>query len=164
MNNNLKIFALGGLHEVGKNCYVLEKDQDIIIVDCGIKFLNGSNLADGTIPNFSYLLTNKKKIKGLFITHGHEDHIGGIPYLLPLIPAFPVYGSEFSASLIKQKLREEEKKRVEIFRDDEPIRIGSEFRVSFFRVTHSIPGSFGVVIEVIRDNTRIVITGDFKFD
>ena len=62
MSGNLKVFALGGLHEVGKNCYVLEKNEDIIIVDCGIKFLNGSNLADGTIPNFSYLLENQKKI------------------------------------------------------------------------------------------------------
>ncbi|CAG8751962.1 11146_t:CDS:2, partial [Ambispora leptoticha] len=76
---------------VGKNCYVLEKNEDIIIVDCGIKFLNGSNLADGTVPNFSYLLANQKRIKGLFISHGHEDHIGGIPYLLQLIPNIPIY-------------------------------------------------------------------------
>src|SRR3954471_24373284 len=151
MNNNLKIFALGGLHEVGKNCYVLEKNNDLIIVDCGIKFLNGSNLADGTIPNFTYLVENKERIKGLFVTHGHEDHIGGIPYLLQLIPNIPVYSSKFSASLIKQKLREELKKKVEIFNDDETKRIGGEFRVSFFQVTHSIPGSFGLVIEVIKD-------------
>ena len=163
MTINLKIFALGGLHEVGKNCYVLEKNDDIIIVDCGIKFLNGSNLADGTVPNFSYLLANKKKIKGLFITHGHEDHIGGIPYLLQLIPNIPIYGSEFSASLIKQKLRGEGKEKVTIFHDDTAIRVG-EFRVSFFRVTHSIPGSFGLIVEVVKNNARIVITGDFKFD
>src|SRR3954467_6799941 len=141
MSNNLKVFALGGLHEVGKNCYVLEKNDDLIIVDCGIKFLNGSNLADGTIPNFSYLLENKKRIKALFVTHGHEDHIGGIPYLLQLIPNIPIYGSKFSASLIKQKIRGEEKNNVMIFRDDEVISIG-EFQISFFRVTHSIPGSF----------------------
>jgi len=163
MNSNLKIFALGGLHEVGKNCYVLEKNDDIIIVDCGIKFLNGSNLADGTIPNFSYLLENRKKIKGLFITHGHEDHIGGIPYLLPLIPNIPIYGSEFSISLLKQKLRGEEKEKTTIFHDDTVVRTG-EFRVSFFRVTHSIPGAFGLMVEATRDNVRIVITGDFKFD
>ncbi|WNE40926.1 MAG: Ribonuclease J1 [Mycoplasmataceae bacterium] len=163
MKSNLKIFALGGLHEVGKNCYVLEKNDDIIIVDCGIKFLNGSNLADGTIPNFSYLLENKNRIKGLFITHGHEDHIGGIPYLLQLIPNIPIYGSEFSISLLKQKLRGESKEKTTIFRDDSVIRTG-EFRVNFFRVTHSIPGSFGLIIEVIEDDTRIAITGDFKFD
>src|SRR3954469_8001132 len=160
MPNNLKIFALGGLHEVGKNCFILEKNEDIIIVDCGIKFLNGSNLADGTIPNFSYLLANREKIKGLFITHGHEDHIGGIPYLLQLIPNIPVYGSNFSASLVKKKLRQEEKEKVKIFRKDEAIRVG-EFRVSFFQVTHSIPGSFGLIVEVIKDDTKIVITGDF---
>src|SRR6185436_8787259 len=118
MNSNLKIFALGGLHEVGKNCYVLEKNDDIIIVDCDIKFLNGSNLADGTIPNFSYLLENRKKIKGLFITHGHEDHIGGIPSLLKLISTIPIYGSEFSISLLKEKLpklTEEQEKSITIF-------------------------------------------------
>ncbi|CAG8539797.1 13557_t:CDS:2, partial [Ambispora gerdemannii] len=130
-------------NHVGKNCYVLEKNEDIIIVDCGIKFLNGSNLADGTIPNFSYLLEKRKKIKGLFITHGHEDHIGGIPYLLQLIPDIPLYGSEFSISLLKQKLRGESKERATIFQDESIIRT-AEFRVSFFRVTHSIPGSFEI--------------------
>ncbi|WNE40510.1 MAG: Ribonuclease J1 [Mycoplasmataceae bacterium] len=163
MKSNLKIFALGGLHEVGKNCYVLEKNNDIIIIDCGIKFLNGSNLADGTIPNFSYLLENRNRIKGLFITHGHEDHIGGIPYLLQLIPNIPIYGSEFSISLLKQKLRGESKDKTIIFRDDTVIRT-EEFRVNFFRVTHSIPGSFGLIIEAIENDARIVITGDFKFD
>src|SRR4051812_30087310 len=163
MSSNLKIFALGGLHEVGKNCYILEKNDDIIIVDCGIKFLNNSNLADGIIPNFSYLFEKRKKIKGLFITHGHEDHIGGIPYLLQLIPSIPIYGSEFSISLLKQKLRGEEKEKTTIFNDDTVVRTG-EFRVSFFRVTHSIPGSFGIMVEATRDNVKIVITGDFKFD
>ncbi|CAJ0841886.1 10666_t:CDS:2 [Entrophospora sp. SA101] len=132
---------------VGKNCYVLEKNNDLIIVDCGIKFLNGSNLADGTIPNFSYLVENRKKIKGLFITHGHEDHIGGISYLLQLIPTIPVYGSEFSISLLKQKLRGESKEKTTIFQDDTVINTG-EFRLKFFRVTHSIPGSFGIIIEI----------------
>src|SRR3954451_11433193 len=162
MSSNLKIFALGGLHEVGKNCYVLEKNDDIIIVDCGIKFLNGSNLADGTIPNFTYLLENRKKIKGLFITHGHEDHIGGIPYLLQLIPNIPIYGSAFSISLLRGKLRTEFHEQTKNF-PDEPVTT-KEFQVSFFQVTHSIPGSFGLIIEVLKDNSRLVITGDFKFD
>src|SRR3954453_9874647 len=151
LSSNLKIFALGGLHEVGKNCYVLEKNEDIIIVDCGVKFLNGSNLADGTVPNFSYLLANREKIKGLFITHGHEDHIGGIAYLLQLIPNIPIYGSEFSVSLLKSKLRGEEKEKANIFHEDEVIETG-EFRVGFFRVTHSIPGSFGLIVEVLRED------------
>src|SRR5436305_12536810 len=110
MNTNLKVFALGGLHEVGKNCYILEKNEDIIIVDCGVKFINNNSLADRAIPDLSYLYENRQKIKGLFITHGHEDHIGGIPYLLQLIPSIPVYGSEFSISLLKQKIKGEENK------------------------------------------------------
>src|SRR4051812_44830476 len=164
MNNNLKVFALGGLHEVGKNCYVLEKNEDIIIVDCGVKYVNNNSLADGIIPDLSYLYENRQRIKGLFITHGHEDHIGGIPYLLQLIPTMPIYGSEFSISLLNQKLKgDENKEKTTIFRDDTTIRTG-EFRVNFFRVTHSIPGSFGLIVEVLQDNVRIVITGDFKFD
>src|SRR6185369_14695371 len=118
MSNNLKVFALGGLHEVGKNCYVLENNEDLIIVDCGVKFLNNNNLADGTIPNFSYLLEKRNKIKGLFITRAHEDHIGGIPYLLQLIPTIPLYGSEFSISLLKQKLGSKEKHKTTIFHDE----------------------------------------------
>jgi ribonuclease J len=104
MSNNLKIFALGGLHEVGKNCYVLEKNEELIIVDCGVKFLHNSNLANSAIPDFTYLHQNREKVKALFITHGHEDHIGGIPYLLQLFPTLPIYGSNFSISLLKGKL------------------------------------------------------------
>ena len=162
MPSNLKVFALGGLHEIGKNCYVLEKNDDLIIIDCGIKFLNDSNLADGIIPSFSYLLENQKKIKGLFITHGHEDHIGGIPHLLQLIPSIPVYGSKFSVFHLKGKLKNKFHEKIKGF-PDEPV-VTREFRVSFFQVTHSIPGSFGLIVEVLADNTRLVITGDFKFD
>lgn len=161
--NNLKIFALGGLEEVGKNCYCLEKNDDLIIVDCGVKFLNNNNLASGAIPNFAYLQENRRKIKGLFITHGHEDHIGGIPYLLQIIPQIPIYGSEFSLALLQQKLNNRIQSKTIIFSDDTIIRTG-EFRISFFRVTHSIPGSFGLIVEVLADKTRLVITGDFKFD
>jgi ribonuclease J len=161
--NNLKIFALGGLCEVGKNCYVFEKDEDIIIVDCGVKFLNGSNLADGTIPNFEYLFENRRKIKGLFVTHGHEDHIGGIPYLLEIMPNIPVYGSEFSISLLKQKLKNGLEEKMFIFRDETVIET-REFSVRFFRVTHSIPGSFGLIITSKERGNNIIITGDFKFD
>ncbi|KLL02502.1 MAG: metallo-beta-lactamase family protein [Mycoplasmataceae bacterium RC_NB112A] len=163
MSSSLKIFALGGLHEVGKNCYVLEKNNEIIIVDCGIKFLSDSNLASSAIPDFTYLYQNREKIKALFITHGHEDHIGGIPYLLQIIPTLPIYGSAFSVSLLKNKLGKGEKEKIVIFQDETVVRTG-ELRVSFFRVTHSIPGSFGLIIETLEDNHRIVITGDFKFD
>src|SRR3954453_12802892 len=163
MSNNLKIFALGGLHEVGKNCYVLEKNNELIIVDCGVKFLNNSNLSSSAIPEFTYLRQNREKVKALFITHGHEDHIGAIPYLLQLFPTLPIYGSTFSISLLKNKLGSGDKEKITIFKDETIIRTG-EFRVSFFRVTHSIPGSFGLIIEVLAEKKRIVITGDFKFD
>ncbi|CAG8452930.1 10872_t:CDS:2 [Racocetra fulgida] len=161
--SNLKIFALGGLHEVGKNCYCIEKSEDLIIVDYGVLFINNNNLADGAIPDFTYLQENSQKIKGLFITHAHEDHIGGIPYLLQFLPPIPIYGSEFSISYLKQKLGVRNKNRLIIFSDDTIIRT-NEFRISFFRVTHSIPGSFGLIVEVIADQSRLVLTGDFKFD
>jgi ribonuclease J len=164
MSKSLKIFALGGLHEVGKNCYVLEKNEDLIIVDCGIKFLNnGYNLANGMIPNFAYLKNNKKRIKGLFITHGHEDHIGGIPYLLEEIGYdFPIHGPAFALALLKEKLGNKanllEKKTVVFSK----VVSTTEFRIDFFRVTHSIPDSFGLIVETAC--SRIVLTGDFKFD
>jgi ribonuclease J len=164
MNKNLKIFALGGLHEVGKNCYVIEKNEDLIIIDCGIKFLNnGYNLANGIIPNFAYLKSNKERIKGLFITHGHEDHIGGISYLLEEVGYhFPVWGPAFALALLKEKLGNKESLlKGSIFADDTVVQT-AEFRVSFFRVTHSIPDSFGLIVETV--HSRIVLTGDFKFD
>ncbi|CAJ0842824.1 4717_t:CDS:2, partial [Entrophospora sp. SA101] len=157
-SGHLKILALGGLHEVGKNCYVIEKKEDLIIIDCGIKFLNnGYNLANGIIPNFAYLKSNKERIKGLFITHGHEDHIGGIPYLLEEIGYdFPVYGSAFALALLKGKLGNKENLLKGVIFSDETVVRTAEFRVSFFRVTHSIPGSFGLVVETSR--SRIVLT------
>jgi ribonuclease J len=153
---NLKIFALGGLNEVGKNCYVIEKNEDLIIIDCGIKFLNDShNLASGTIPNFVYLKENRKRIKGLFITHGHEDHIGGIPFLLEEIGYdFPLYGSAFALALLKVKLGSKESLVKSTIFSDKPIDV-AEFRVSVFQVTHSIPGSFGLIVEVLRENGGI---------
>ncbi|CAH1766032.1 6935_t:CDS:2 [Entrophospora sp. SA101] len=132
MNKDLKILALGGLHEVGKNCYVIEKKEDLIIIDCGIKFLNnGYNLANGIIPNFAYLKSNKERIKGLFITHGHEDHIGGIPYLLEEIGYdFPVYGSAFALALLKGKLGNKENLLKGVIFSDETVVRTAEFRVT----------------------------------
>lgn len=161
---NLRVFALGGLNEVGKNCYVIEKNNDIIVVDAGIKFLNSNyNLANAIIPNFDYLKNNKQKIKAIFITHGHEDHIGAVPYLLEVIPGTPVYGSDFSLAILRQKMKNSTKLISSSFSDDSVIGT-AEFSVRFFRVTHSIPGSFGLIIDVLEDNARIVMTGDFKFD
>src|SRR5437763_14537009 len=162
-SDNLKIFSLGGLQEVGKNCYCFEKGEDLIIVDCGVKFLNDNNLVDGSVPNFSYLIEKKEKIKGLFITHGHEDHIGGIVFLLELIPTVPIFGSKFSISHLKKKLDKKRKYKLFTFNDN-TIENTVEFTIKFFSVTHSIPGSFGIILEVKKDNSRIILTGDFKFD
>lgn len=164
MDNKLKIFALGGLNEVGKNCYILEKNEELIIIDCGVKFANeGYSLIDGIIPNFNYLKEKKEKIKGLFITHGHEDHIGGIPYLLEEVGNnFPIYGSAFSLALIKAKLGAKESQVKSVIFDDDTAIQTTEFRVTFFRVTHSIPGAFGLIVET--NKARVILTGDFKFD
>ncbi|CAI2180827.1 14119_t:CDS:2 [Funneliformis geosporum] len=160
MNKNLKILALGGLHEVGKNCYIIEKKDDLIIVDCGIKFLNnGYNLANGMIPNFAYLKDNKERIKGLFITHGHEDHIGGIPYLLEEIGYhFPVYGSTFALAWLKKKLGNKESLLKSIIFSDDTVISTAEFRVSFFRVTHSIPGSFVKLAEAGKKGVDLLLS------
>ena len=162
--DNLKIFALGGLNEIGKNCYVIEKNNEIIVVDAGVKFLSGNyNLANAIIPNFDYLKNNKDKVKGVFVTHGHEDHIGAIPYLLEVVPGTPIYGSEFSLAILRQKMKNSTKFQSLSFSDETVVRT-AEFKFQFFRVTHSIPGSFGVIVETLTGNVRIALTGDFKFD
>src|SRR5689334_7105385 len=159
---NLRVFALGGLNEVGKNCYVLEKKNDIIIIDAGIKFLNSNyNLANAIILNFEYIKNNKDK--AILISHGHEDHIGAMPYLLEILPNVPGYGSDSSLAILRQKMRNGFKLISSSFSDDTIIST-AELKVSFFRVTHSIPGSFGLIVEVIEDESRIILTGDFKFD
>jgi ribonuclease J len=162
---NFQILALGGLNEVGKNCYILETHDEIIIVDSGIKFLNSNNygLANAIIPGFSYIQENKNKVRGIFITHGHEDHIGAIPYLLEIIPDVPVYGSDFSLAILKQKMRNRREMTAIPFNDETVIKT-SDFEVHFFRVTHSIPGSFGIIARVIENGLTIAMTGDFKFD
>ena len=161
--NDLQIFALGGLQEVGSNCYVLESPKDIVIIDCGSKFLNNESLVSGAIPNFSYLIEHQKKIRALFVTHAHDDHIAAVPFLVEKIPDIALYGSCFTVSLAKQKTRINSKKQWNIFHDNTVVTVG-DFRVVFFRVTHSIPGSFGLIIEYLPKSLRIVLTGDFKFD
>ena len=162
----INIYALGGLGEVGKNTYCFETMNSLIMVDAGVRFpeanLPGVNYV---IPDYSHLKTNRSKIKALFITHGHEDHIGGIPFLLKTVSVPVIYAPRLAAALIRHKLEEsrfyEPVKIVEI--DSESIiRIGDEFTVSFFRVTHSIPDSYGVCIDT--HHGRIIESGDFKID
>ncbi len=164
-NNPISIYALGGLGEVGKNTYCFESENDLIIVDAGVKFPEDDLVGvDYVIPNYSHLKNNQAKIRALFITHGHEDHIGGIPFLVQAIKVPVIYAPKLAAALIKQKLEEKKsREKVNIIEYDENSRIvAGQFVVTFFRVTHSIPDSFGICIDT--SEGRIVTTGDFKID
>ncbi|MBM7570735.1 ribonuclease J [Aquibacillus albus] len=162
--STISVFALGGLHEIGKNMYAIEYDHDIFIIDCGNKFPDESLLGiDLIIPDVTYLEENKDKIRALIITHGHEDHIGGIPFFLKKINV-PVYATRFTLGLIELKLKEHK-----ILRETEIHEINSDtnlnfndIKVNFFKVNHSIPDCLGLVFRTPQGN--IVHTGDFKFD
>ncbi len=164
-SHEIGFFALGGLGEVGKNTYVFDIDNKLFIVDAGILFPDDSLLGvDYVIPDYQYLLDNQERIVGLFITHGHEDHIGGIPYLLKQLPIKKIYASGFAIDLIENKLIEHpnvpstnivEYKAHHIFKFD-------DVEVSFIRLNHSIPDMFGINFKTKYGN--IFHTGDFKID
>ena len=163
--SNIKIIPLGGLHEIGKNITVFEYEDEIIIVDCGISFPEDDMLGiDSVIADVTYLIKNQEKIKGLIITHGHEDHIGGIPYLLKQIN-IPIYATRLSAGLISNKLEEHKILRsttLNIVNQGETLKLGNKFKIEFIRSSHSIPDS--VMLAITTPAGTILHTGDFKVD
>ncbi|MBJ6363435.1 ribonuclease J [Paenibacillus sp. GCM10012307] len=162
--DKLIIFALGGVGEIGKNMYVVQHGNDIVVVDAGLKFPEEDMLGiDIVIPDISYLTENRDKVRGILVTHGHEDHIGALPYVLKHLNV-PVYSTKLTLGLIEGKLKEAgllgETKRILINADSE-VQLGS-IKASFFKTNHSIPDSVGVCLDT--PEGRVVHTGDFKFD
>jgi ribonuclease J len=163
MESTLSVIPLGGVEEIGLNMLVLEYDDDIIVIDAGLMFPEEDMLGvDFVIPGFSYLLDNRKKLKGVIITHGHEDHTGALPFLLKEINV-PVYGTPLTLGLVKEKLREHNLENVELVavKPRGVINIGV-FSIEFVRVTHSIVD--GVGLGITTPAGLIVHTGDFKLD
>jgi ribonuclease J len=162
--DKLSIFALGGVGEIGKNMYVVQYANDIVVIDCGLKFPEEDMLGiDIVIPDISYLLDNRDKVRGIIITHGHEDHIGGLSYVLRQLNV-PIYATKLTLGLIDTKLRE-----AGLLGDTKRNLISSESELvlgcmtaTFFKTNHSIPDSVGVCIATPEGN--VVHTGDFKFD
>lgn len=164
IKDRLSIFALGGVYEVGKNMYVLQYDDDIIVIDGGAKFPDESFLGiDVIIPDITYLLENKEKIRGMVVTHGHEDHIGGIPYIIKQLN-MPIYSTRLTLGLIEIKLREHgllETTKLHQIDADSILTLGS-VPLSFFSTNHSIPDCLGIAFHTPQGT--VVHTGDFKFD
>ena len=159
----IKIAFLGGLNEIGKNLTVFECNDDIVLIDCGMAFPDGDMLGvDLVIPDFSYIEQNKDRVKGIVITHAHEDHIGGLPYLLSKVNV-PIYGTRLTVGLIENKLREHSLDRVSLNVVDagSSVHLGC-FDVELIHVNHSIPDAVGVAIH--SPAGTIVHTGDFKID
>src|SRR5690554_3611548 len=164
-NKDTLVYALGGLGEVGKNMYIFEHENELIIVDAGVMFPEENLLGvDYVIPDYTHLVKKQKKIKALIITHGHEDHIGGIPFLLQKVNIPIIYAPRFARALINRKLEERRmKNKVKMVEYDQTSRVQTKhFSIGFFNVIHSIPDSYGVMLNT--PNGRIVSTGDFKFD
>ena len=164
MAEKLKIIPLGGLDEIGKNCTVLEYGKDMIVVDCGVGFPEEDMYGvDLVIPDFSYLVANQKKLRGLFVTHGHEDHIGSIPYLMRDVNC-PIHGSAMTNGLIKLKLEEHklaDKVKLITHKPGETVKAGC-FQVEFIHVNHSIADACAFAIHT--PVGTVVMTGDFKID
>ena len=164
-NKKLRVIALGGCKEIGKNCTVFEYGNEIVVIDCGVMFPeSGMPGIDLVIPDLSYLMKNITKLKGVILTHGHEDHIGAIVYLIKMVKV-PIYGSKFTLGLVKNKLGEHHllgKVELNCVNYREEFGIGKNFKVELLKVTHSIADSSSVLLKI--PSGLILHTGDFKID
>jgi ribonuclease J len=160
----LRIIPLGGLSEIGKNMMAIEYKDDILVVDAGLMFPEEDMLGiDLVIPDITYLLENKDRVRGIVVTHGHEDHVGALPYVLPQLDV-PIYATKLTIGLIQVKLKERKAAagaRLITVPFGEKIQLGC-FRVEFFPVCHSIPDSAGLIIQT--PIGTLIHTGDFKLD
>lgn len=163
--SKLRVIPLGGLGEIGKNMMVLEYENDIIIVDAGLMFPEEEMMGiDLVIPDFSYVTERKEKVRGIVITHGHEDHIGALPYLIPQLNNVPVYSSRLTNGLIRVKLKERKTREgvnLKILQFGKQVQLGS-FKIELFPVCHSIPDASGIIIRT--PEGTIIHSGDFKID
>ena len=162
--NETKIVVLGGLGEVGKNMYCVMHRDSIVIIDAGVSFPESDLMGiDYVLPDFTFLKENEDKIKALLITHGHEDHIGGIPFLLQSINIPAIYAPNHAKELIAVKLQDKNLRYDNLFVYTEDTRLKfQDIEIEFFRTTHSIPDSHGISINT--PDGRIITTGDYKFD
>jgi ribonuclease J len=163
----LDFIALGGMNEIGKNMFVFRYRDEILVVDGGLAFPDANMLGvDLIVPRIDYLIENAKLIKGWVLTHGHEDHIGGVPYFLPRLPKVPIYGARLTLGLLRAKLEEFQIGPGEVdlheISTDHHLQIGRHFSVDLFRITHSIPDNSGLIIRT--PVGTIVHSGDFKLD
>jgi ribonuclease J len=160
----LRIIPLGGVGEIGKNMYVFEYGDDIVVVDCGLMFPDEEMFGiDLVIPDVTYLRENRDKVRAFLITHAHEDHVGGLPYILPYFPGVPVYASTLARGLLGIKIKEHKLHDNPLLPLDpgDSLRIGP-FRIEPFRISHSIPDAMGMALHT--PVGTVVTTGDFKFD
>lgn len=163
MEEKVRIIPLGGVAEIGKNMTVIEYDNDIIVVDCGSIFPKEDMLGiDLVIPDVTYLVRNIERVRGMLITHGHEDHIGAIPYVAQQVPV-PIYGTRLTMALVGNKLREQRITGIplNVIKPKETIQLGS-FSIQFIKVSHSIAGA--VAMAITCPAGTIIVSGDFKID